>query len=47
MDIVIKVVMGMMYLFFALMSFRKNNSIKENIEYKFWALVYLIISLNS
>lgn len=47
MDIVIKVVMGTMYLFFALMSFRKNNSIKENIDYKFWALAFLIIFYNS
>lgn len=46
MRIVIKVINAVLVIFNLLMGLRKNNSIKDDIDYKFFALINLIIFLN-
>lgn len=46
MDIVIKLIGEFLFIYTFLLGLRKDNSIKEDIEYKFLALVFLIISLS-
>lgn len=43
---VVKAINAILIIFNLLMGLRKNNSIKDDIDYKFFAVINLIIFLN-